>query len=341
MPSRRHRLVWTPGPGGSTSSSRSLAERLAPLEEDRASTAGQVVLEASAALREELHTSAEPWGWDAGRTLLSATLAPMRAAHAWRGPVARWFWALDELVARGEAGRLAAPPRELLAEELGLWLGGMGAGEDDWDGEPLSEGRRLPDRARVAEGLLLGLEQGEVVLVHGWSETVLLMLEEAQARGLCPEVVLTEGGPDLGGRRMARRLVNAGAKVRMVYDAALAQHVGRADRVWVGTEALGAGAFVARVGTRALLEEARRREVPSAVLTTSDKVTPRGELELPAWCAAAGWLLWEHAPEGVRVESQAFEAVPLDLPDRYFTEHGPLGASELALRALHLSRSLT
>lgn len=311
-----------------------MAERLAALEEDRASCAASVVQEASRVLQGELLRTPEPWGWDDARTLVASGLAPLRAAHDWRGPVARWFAALDELVACGEAGRHGAPPRELLAEELGLWLGGAGAGESDWDGEPLTEGRRLPDRGRVAAHLADDLEHGEVLLVHGFSRTVLDSLEEAQARGLAPEVVVTEGGSDLGGRRMARRLVTVGVRVRMVYDAALLAHVGRADRVLVGVEALGAHDLIARVGTGALLADARRREVPTLALMTSDKVTPRAECALPAWCAAADWLLWEHAPEGVHIDSQAFEEVPLALVDRFLTEHGSLGAAELALRAL-------
>ena len=221
-----------------------------------------------------------------------------------------------------------------MEEERGLWLGGEGAGESDWDGSPLSEGRRLPDRGRVAAHLVGELERQEVLLVHGFSQTVLGALEAAQARGLAPEVVLTEGGPDLGGRRMARRLATVGVDVRMVYDAALLAHVGRADRVLLGVEAVGGLGLVARVGTGALLAEAQRMEVPTAALMTSDKVTPRAECSLPTWCAAADWLLWEHAPEGVQVDSQAYEEVPVELIDRFLTEHGPLGAAELALRAL-------
>lgn len=337
MSSRRHRIVWTPGPGGASTSTQPLGERLGVLEEDRASCAATVVLEASRALQDELLGASEPWSWDAGRALVDETLAPLRAAHGWRGPAARWFAALDQLVERGETGHLDASARELLLEELGLWLGGEGAGESDWDGEPLAEGRRLPDRARVATTLADDLMRGEVLLVHGYSRTVLVALEEAQRRGLAPEVVVTEGGPDLGGRRMARRLVEVGARVRMVYDAALLAHVRRADRVLVGVEAIGAMALITRVGTSALLEEARRREVPSHVLATSDKVTPDGDLALPAWCAGAGWLLWEHAPEGVRVDSQAYEEVPQALVDTFLTEHGALGAAELALRALRTS----
>ncbi len=340
MSSRRHRIVWTPGPAGSSTSHEPLAEKLSVLEGDRASCAADLIQEASRALRAELQGTPEPWDWASARALIEG-LSCFRDAHGWRGPVARWFAAIDELVFRGEAGSYQAPPRELLAEEFGLWLGGEGAGEGDWNGEPLAEGRRLPDRNRVAAHLVQDLDRGEVLLVHGFSRTVLTALEEAQACGLSPEVVLTEGGPDLGGRRMARRLASVGARVRMVYDAALLAHVARSDRVLIGAEALGAEGAVTRVGTAALLAEARRREVPTLVLATTDKVIPGAGCSLPDWCEAADWLLWENSPEGVRLDSQAFEVAPQSLVDHFLTEHGQLGAADLAMRALTQTGALT
>ena len=94
--------------------------------------------------------------------------------------------------------------------------------------------------------------------------------------------------------------------------------------------------LVPRVGTRALLNEARRLEVPTAVLATSDKLVPDGELALPLWSERDTWLLWENAPEGVRLDSQAYESVPLDLPGVFATEQGRLSATELSLRCLRI-----
>ena len=82
---------------------------------------------------------------------------------------------------------------------------------------------------------------------------------------------------------MARRLSRAGLAVSVCYDSALHAALDRADRVWLGTEAIGANAFLARVGTRGLLEEAARREVPVELLATSDKLMPAGELSRPSW----------------------------------------------------------
>jgi hypothetical protein len=313
-----------------------LTEQLADLVEERAAGADDVarrIARAAHAWLDDIHSLATD-----GR--LQRELADVWDAHGWRGPVAGLRAAL---AAAATAARAAlAPEREALLEECALWCDDRTTEETDttWDGKPLGAGVRLPDRARIAAPFLSGpamLERGEVIVVHGWSETVARTLEAAQRAGLAPEAIVSEGGPDLGGRRLARRLVAAGIAVRFIYDAAVYDAVRRADRVWLGTDAIGARAFVARIGTRVLLQEARRAEVRTAVLATSDKLVPGGDLVLPRWCEAEPWLLWERPPMGVTIASQTYEAVPLELADVFATEFGLVGAAELAVRALRTS----
>ena len=176
--------------------------------------------------------------------------------------------------------------------------------------------------------------EGETILVPDGSETVTAALIQATANGASPTALLGEGGPDLSGRRAARELARAGVRVRLVYDAAMPSRVSGADRVWLGTEAIGAQGFLARVGSRTVLEEARRLEVSSTVLATTDKLTPGGELAPPIWGDRDDWLLWEDPPEGVRVEAQPFESIALASVDGFHTERGLEAPAALALRAL-------
>lgn len=343
---------------GSEDPTGRLAEQLSALAEDRA-VGADVVARRVARLAHgwlaegppERRPEARPEGLEAAReaapdgppavhAALARELQDTWAAHGWRGPVAglRAALASAATVARANA-------REALLEECSLWCEDRTAEETEvtWDGTPLGPGVRLPDRGRVAAPFLAGagpnahpdaLERGEVIVVHGWSETVARTLEAAHRAGLAPEAIVSEGGPDLGGRRLARRLVAAGIPVRFIYDVALPDAVRRADRVWIGTDAIGARTFVARVGTRVLLQEARRAEVGITVLATSDKLMPGGELVLPRWCEDEPWLLWERPPAGVTIASQAFEAVPLEHTGKFATEFGLVSAVELSVRAL-------
>ncbi len=312
-----------------------LPERFKPLAGDRAASARELVLEASELLAGWAFARQGDWGGESAKRELDAGLAAFERAHVWRGPVARWLVALrGTLRIARERSELAA--RELLIEELGLWQGGeQGEGAAaTWRGDPLGPGVRLPDRSAGARAIAPEIGRAEVFLVHGWSETVAVALETLFGLGLAPRVVLSEGGADLGGRRMARRLSMAGLDVELVYDLALFDRLPEADRVWTGTEAVGAGALLARRGTRAFLEEARRMEVECTVVTTSDKLTPGGALELPSWPLEERWILWEDAPARVDLDPQTHERVPFALADDFLTEAGRESAAELALRAL-------
>ena len=325
-------LHWRPGTldEGSQASPEGLLEALAA---DRVSTASELVRAASEALLGWLYGQQPGWDWSLAGTDLARLVKPLVAAHSWRAPVALWHSTLMLACHQGAA----IGPREFLAEELGLWLAGaeaQPAGEQAWNGQPGGIGRRLPERMRCAQGPIAELGVGEIVAVHGYSETVALALLEAHKHGLRPEVHLSEGGPEVHGRRMAKRLAEAGLRVQLVYDVALMQRVGHVDRIWLGTEAIGAQAFLGLVGTRLLLEEARRIEVPVTVLATTDKLCPKGELRLPAWGERDDWLLWEHAPAGVVLDSQPYEAVPIELAGHFSDEYGVGSAADLAVRAL-------
>jgi len=298
-------------------------DRLAEVASDRAAPARRIVQETSGILRRWLLELPDEHPLDGGG--LEAELATWIEEQAWRGPCALW---LDSLRAAWHASADRGETRSALALEASAWC----ADEDAGPGVA----RRLPSRAALAERAAADLGRGETVLVTAWSETVALALEAAWRLGKRPEVLLGEGSPGLDGRRMARRLVRAGIPVTMAYDAALPALVPRADRLWLSSEAIGAGELLARVGTRDLLEECARRDVPARVLATSDKLMPGGGLRLPAWSERETWLLWEDAPEGVRLESQCFEAVPLELAGNFLTEIGPEAAPALHLRALRV-----
>ena len=331
---------WTPPSAGipQAESGEPLAERLGSLVEDRAASAADVVRRAARTCHGWLVESSCA---DAGvGAVLQQGLEVFLESQGWRAPVDRFRASLEHV--RAQIQEDGGPElREALAAECALWLETAetlaGPGWEDAAERPRL---RLPDRADCARPMLEGpaaIEGGEVFLVHGWSETVARGLELVQARGLGPEVIVSEGGPDLGGRRLARRLVASGIKVRFVYDAALVAAVRRADRVWLGSDALGTVEFLGRVGTGALVERARDLGVITTLLATTDKRRPGGEIVLPGWASGEAWHLWESAPKDVDVEAQPFEAVGLEGLDGVATEVGlmlPGDLRDAPLRAI-------
>ena len=135
------------------------------------------------------------------------------------------------------------------------------------------------------------------------------------------------------GRPVPPRIEIAAVRLREPTLAA----VRRADRVWLGTDALGTDEFLGRVGTGALVERAKELGVLTTVLATTDKLTPGGDLKLPDWASGEAWHLWESAPKDVEVEAQPFEPVGLEWVNGVATEVGlmlPGDLRDAPLRAI-------
>jgi hypothetical protein len=333
-----------PPPAAAEEADASLSERLAELAADRGSSAASLVLEAARTLQAWVLERPARWTWEEAGEELEAGLAAFEADQGWRGPCALF---LDALRAAWHAGRAReGAPRELVAEELGLWIWGREPGcetlcaqDRAWDGAPFGDGLRLPARAELATHAAARIEAGEIVLVPAPSESVALALEAARRAGRAPRALVGEAAPLLDGHRFARRLSQAGVEVELAPDAALCGALARVDRLWLGAEALGVEGLVARLGACVLLEEAERREVPRLCLATSDKIIPGGELALPGWCEREPEWLWEDAPGEVRLATQLYELVPHALAPRLLTERGPESFAQLSLRALRVERA--
>ena len=305
-----------------------------PLCEDRVQTSANVVREGCGLLLDWLATLPQTTPWEHLKLQVGQGLEAFDRAHGWRAVCRRWSTYLEHLLEAGVSGAFGPCGTVTLAEELGLWLDGAGISDRPWDGTFLSDGRRQSQFQRCYEGLAGDVGQGEAILVHGYSETVVTGIKALARAGRRPRAVVSEGGPHLGGRRIARELVDAGVPVTFIYDSALLQHVLEVDHIWLGTEAIGARAFLGLRGTTALLREARTQQVPSAVLAVSEKLQADGNLILPEWAACSAWLLWGEAPRGVTVDPQAFEFVPIDLPDSFATENGITSIADLSLQQI-------
>ena len=329
MESSPPRPLWTSREDAPEPLPGALAERLEPHARDRATPVRELVLETCEVLRSWVRERPLEWSWAEAAEALDEGLAAWTRGQVWRGAA----WRLAEVLHRArELEGQGLAPREVLNEELSLWLLGDEAGSEPWTGEPLDAGRRLADPALSAQHAVLGggaprsvgrVSRGETVLALGFSEALYLALERAWREGLDPCVLVGRGGACADGLRLARRLSEAGLSVRVAWDADLFSRVDEVDRIWIATEAADTQRLLAPVGTGTLLALARELEVPAEVLLTTDALLPGGaHVQPPEWGARDGWRLWDGAPAGVELLGQPFEPVPMHLVRALVTELG-------------------
>jgi len=106
---------------------------------------------------------------------------------------------------------------------------------------------------RIAENASRIVENGDVLLTHSFSLTVIKALESAMKRGIRFEVYVTESRPFGEGIAMAERLSALGIPVTLIVDSAVRYVMSEIDKVIVGADALASdGSVVGKVGTSQL-----------------------------------------------------------------------------------------
>jgi len=116
---------------------------------------------------------------------------------------------------------------------------------------------------------------GQTIMMHSFSESVLAIFEQARRAGKQFEVICTESRPLREGRFSAGRLSAMGVPVVFVTDASMAEVVRVADWVIVGADCIGIDGSVAnKMGTNLLSILADRFDVPFYVASEILKLNP-------------------------------------------------------------------
>ena len=150
-----------------------LAEVLRPLVDDRSSSSEEMVVKASARVQAWVLHMTDGWSWEEAGTDLEAGLAAWHGSQGWRGPCSTWLDSVRRTWHDGRAAsmvRAAIRPRDVLCEELALWvrlddsaLAHADESAGQWNGEPRSVGRRIPSRpALAAHHVADAVERGRV-----------------------------------------------------------------------------------------------------------------------------------------------------------------------------------
>jgi translation initiation factor eIF-2B subunit delta len=175
---------------------------------------------------------------------------------------------------------------------------------------------------RAAASAAETFEDGEVLLTHDYSSTLLGAIE-----GATPEtsltVYVTEARPRFLGRKLARRLTRTeGVEVHLGVDGAAGYLLQNrpVDRVIVGMDCIVDGVLYNRIGTFPIAAVADEFDVPLHVVGSSAKVIEDGfvfenEFRPPSEVSL-------EPIDDVSIENPAYDATPADLVDTVITETG-------------------
>jgi eIF-2B alpha/beta/delta-like uncharacterized protein len=176
------------------------------------------------------------------------------------------------------------------------------------------------------------IDEGDKIMTHSYSSTVMAVLKEAFDRGKHIEVTATRSGPGGTGQRIAQELGRYGLAVTFIDDAAMGLYASKVGKAMVGADRICAdGSIINGIGTYQLALAAKKASVPFYVLAETLKFDPRrkgDEVDLeekePSEVIAVGKL-----PPQVRVENPYFDITPLELVSAVVTENGLLAPQEV------------
>jgi translation initiation factor eIF-2B subunit delta len=177
---------------------------------------------------------------------------------------------------------------------------------------------------RAAASAAETFADGEVILTHDYSSTLLAAIERATP-GTSLTVYVTEARPRFLGRKLARRLTETeGVSVHLGVDGAAGYLLANrdVDRVLVGMDCIVDGTLYNRIGTFPIAAAAAEFDVPLHVVGSSAKVIDEGfvfenEFRPPSEVSL-------EPIDDVTVENPAYDATPARLVDRVITDAGEL-----------------
>lgn len=126
------------------------------------------------------------------------------------------------------------------------------------------------------------LKEGDVIMTHSYSSSVIAILKRAHQQGKDLRVFVTETRPELEGRDVARELATDGISTTLIIDSAVSHFIEKTDKVLVGAEAVAAnGAIVNKIGTATIAAVAHGARVRVYAAASTYKFSPEtmlGEL---------------------------------------------------------------
>jgi translation initiation factor eIF-2B subunit delta len=183
-------------------------------------------------------------------------------------------------------------------------------------------------KRRAAEGAVSQLEDGETILTHDYSTTVLSALARAMEDGAEFTVYVTEARPRYLGRKMARRLSEFEAvDTHLLVDSASGTYLPECDRVMLGMTCIVGETLYNRIGTYPIVATAADQDVPVTPVGSATKIVQSG-FAFENEYRVASEVMREPA-EGFEIENPAYDATPTRLLDSVVTDEGVIDPATL------------
>ena len=164
-------------------------------------------------------------------------------------------------------------------------------------------------------------EDGQTILTHDYSSTVLEAVEVATQDGKFLEAYVTEARPRYLGRKTARQFAAMDrVDPHLLADSAAGYYMSEVDLVVVGMDCIVGDTLYNRVGTFPIAATAARCDVPVVVVGSAAKRIEDGfvfenEFRSPSE-------VMREPAEGFSVENPAYDATPVELVDAVITDDG-------------------
>jgi len=175
-------------------------------------------------------------------------------------------------------------------------------------------------KQRAAERAARLFNDGDVVLTHENSSTVMATFDEIRGDGKEIEAYVTESRPRFLGRKTARQLAERdGVAATLITDGAAGHYLGEVDRVLIGMNCLIDDVLYNRIGTHSVVASAASHGVPVTAVGSSSKFIGSGFTFENTFRPTSEVML--EPAEGFDVANPGYDATPTRLLDSVVTEN--------------------
>lgn len=177
------------------------------------------------------------------------------------------------------------------------------------------------EKRRAAENAAALITDGDTILTHDYSSTVLESLEMAAMDGRHLTVYVTEARPRFLGRKTARTLSEIDRiDTHLVVDSAAGYVLDECDRVMVGMDCIVDDVLYNRIGTYTIASTAAEVAVPVTVVGADSKLIDQGFVFENDYRSTSE--VMREPAEGFSIENPAYDGTPTHLLTEVVTDDG-------------------